>query len=200
MTVLYARLKPRPKHARKGVPRTPGRYMIHGVRFSVEKGWVKITDDTLLAELRTQTHNNREDGAPIFDICTKKEAEAIDAREKRAGVERTSVADATEAPAARRARSRSGALSSADTKPEPAMIDGADGEEEETEETESGDETLGRVGNGPAQELDDGDDLLESGGRTPRAPKVVKVEKPASRRKAATAPAGRTRSARAATE
>lgn len=182
-TVYFVRLKPRPQKKRKGVPQTPSRYMIRGVRFEEARGWYRITDVAFARELKALTHNDREDGIPIFDVCTPSEAEAIKVKERRART-RVDVEDAevqTVSPQARRARARAGAVTTADARPEveeaePAMVDGADGDEEidpDDDGTGGEVEALGKLDDGPAQELDDGDDLLEQGGREPRAPKLV---------------------------
>lgn len=176
-TVLV-RLKPLPSKARKGIPRTPSRYSIRGQRFDEKLGWYTINDRVFAEELRALTHNDREDGFPIFDVCTQAEANALEAREKRAPVRRdVETAVAVGRPA--RAVARAGAVTVNDVKP---MIDGADGDEVEGDEVEGdgdgdGDEfaetdsVIGKI-EGGTQELDDGDDLLTSN-REPRAPKIT---------------------------
>jgi hypothetical protein len=92
-TEFLVRLKPRTSKRRKGVPLTPERYMIRGVRFDEERGWYRITDAEFAEQLRGLTHNDREDGVQIFDVCTAKEAAALQDREKRTTPKR-SVEDA----------------------------------------------------------------------------------------------------------
>lgn len=206
-TVYFVRLKPRPQKKRKGVPQTPSRYMIRGVRFEEARGWYRITDVAFARELKALTHNDREDGIPIFDVCTPAEAEAIKVKERRART-RVDVEDAevqTVSPQARRARARAGAVTTADARPEveeaePAMIDGADGDDEiDPNDDGTGEEVeaLGKLDDGPAQELDDGDDLLEAGGREPRAAKKGSSKKAGSKK---SEPPARTRSTARAEE
>lgn len=194
-TEYYVRLKPRPAKPRKGVARTPSRYMIDGVRFEEAKGWYRITDAAFAAKLRELTHNDRDDGVLIFDVASPDEAKAIQARERRSKTKRE-VEDAetqSVTPQARRSPrpNRSSAISNRDVRPEveepePAMIDGADGDED----LEGGDdeaEALGKLEGGREQDLDDGDDLLNEGGREPRAPRVKPSEEsavPKTRKKA----------------
>jgi hypothetical protein len=201
-TEFLVRLKPRPAKKRKGVPQTPSRYMIEGVRFEEAKGWYRIKDAAFAERLRDLTHNDREDGVSIFDVATPREAEAIQARERRAKVRRD-VEDAdvqTVAPKVTGRALRSKAVRVADVtpeaEPEPAMIDGADGDEDEPEADEP--EALGKL-EGAEQELDDGDDLLEAGGREPRPPKVTPTPaaKPQPRTRKAAAPAKKAKPAKA---
>lgn len=195
--VFLVRLKPRPAKPRKGQVKTPSRYMYGGVRFEENKGWYRITDAAFAAELEELTHNDREDGVRIFDVCTPKEAAAIQAKERRNKVRRE-VEDAevqTVSPQTRRARGRSSAVTMDDVQPEsdpdaelrrrvrdittpkpkPEMIDGAD-LDDEGDEADEGDGELGRLdGDEIDQELDDADDLLD-GTREPEAPKVRQAE------------------------
>lgn len=195
------RLRPRPAKPRKGVANTPARYMIRGVRFEESKGWYKVPDPAFAEELRELTHNGREDGVRIFDVCTPKEAAAIQAKERRSKVRRD-VEDAevqTVTPTAR-ARARRSAVSMDDVRPEgddeeltqpPEMIDGADLDDDDDLD-EEGDEdldadALGRLEGGLEQELDDGDDLLD-GEREPEAPKIRQTAQspaPQTRKKSA---------------
>lgn len=199
------RLRPRPAKPRKGVANTPARYMIRGVRFEESKGWYKVPDPAFAEELRELTHNGREDGVRIFDVCTPKEAAAIQAKERRSKVRRD-VEDAevqTVTPTAR-ARARRSAVSMDDVRPEggdeeltqpPEMIDGADLDDADLDDDdldEEGDEdldadALGRLEGGLEQELDDGDDLLD-GEREPEAPKIrqtAQSQAPQTRKKSA---------------
>lgn len=155
-TEYFVRLKPRATKKRKGVPQTPERYMIHGLRFEEARGWYRIVDRELAKELRLLTHNDREDGILIFDVVTKEEAERIQASERRSKV-RLEVADADiiATPVSRASR-RAGAVTTADTKfeAESAMIDPApDGEEDD----EDGDMSAEPIGALPAD--DDPEDL-----------------------------------------
>lgn len=196
---FLVRLKRRALKRRKGIPQTPDRYMIQGVRFEEKKGWYIVRDKAFADVLRDLTHNDREDGIPIFDVCTPAEAEAIQAREKRVA-ERRDVDDAQVIGRAARPRAlREQAVKTDEIKPNPepspvVMIDGADDENEdlsgEGDEAELEDVDLGRL-DGATQEVDDGDDLLDPGGRAPRAPRVV-IDTPAE------SPAPRTRARGAA--
>lgn len=195
----FVRLKPRPAKPRKGLPRTPGRYMFRGVRFEESRGWYQITDAVFAKELSELTHNDREDGVPIFDVMTQEQAQATQARERRSKLKRE-VEDAevqTVTPnVSPRARRSSNAITTSDVRPEaepvaePAMID-PDPEGEELDSEGVPDEMIGKLtdsddlGDGTTQELDDGDDLLD-GEREPRAPKVVATKPPVSRKKAPT--------------
>lgn len=194
----YVRLKPRPSKPRKGVPRTPGRYMIQGVRFEEEKGWYRIRDAAFAEVLRNLTHNDREDGVAIFDVATQAEAEAIQARERRSKTRRE-VADAevqTVSPSTRRNRRgeiipREASVTAKDTRPEaePAMIDGADGEDDAPTDTDETDTELGKLAGGVEQELDDDDSLLDDNSREPKAPVVKQPSaspKPQARTRGAT--------------
>jgi hypothetical protein len=187
------RLKPRPAKPRKGVPQTPGRYMIDGVRFEEARGWYTLTDEVFVEKLREITHNDkpeREGGILIFDVMTRAEAEAMEKREQRDKTKR-SVEASDEQRVARRVHrhekpSTSGAISTNDVNPSK-MQDPAEGTEDanigaEGDADTSGDSELGKI-EGGEQELDDSDDLLEEGGREPRAP----VVKPGKAEKAAAA-------------
>lgn len=185
---LRARLKPRAAKTRKGVPQTPARYMFRGVRFEEAKGWYKITDAELARELRELTHNDREDGIAIFDVCTPAQAGEIQKRESRART-RVAAEDAelqTVTPIARRTSARAGAITTSDVVPVADMADpDPDGTELDEEDAVDGAEPIGRLPDGPPQELDDGDDLLDDGAREPRAPKVTDAPSPTPRTRTA---------------
>lgn len=191
-TEYFVRLKPRPAKPRKGLPRTPSRYMIDGVRFEEAKGWYRITDAAFAQKLRKLTHNDREDGFRIFDVADEDQAREIQARERRSKKKRD-VEDAefqTVTPQARRSPrpSRSSAVTLDDVKPEvaePAMIDGADGEDDDGDPDDDERVEIGRIEGDVEQELDDDDDLLD-GTREPRAPKLVESAEPKTRKKGGT--------------
>lgn len=77
--VRYVRIKP--YDARKGYLRR--RTMIEGVRFDVDRGWYKIADLDFAERLADELQDpNDPESKYVFDVCTKEEAQKIDARER----------------------------------------------------------------------------------------------------------------------
>ena len=135
MATKYVRVKPHNK--RKGF--LVKRYMTEGQKFEVEKGWYRVDDDAFAARLEAITQDGTEDTPPVFDVCTKEEAQRIDAAESKK-VERASV-DEADTRGVNRATSRT--VKTRDVRPKPKddidrafddedegapMIDGADGD------------------------------------------------------------------------
>lgn len=107
------------------------RYHIAGMLFREDRGWYKTSDLAVLKLLAQQKQDAYEEEAkPIFDIVDQAEAAKIDARERKPG--RAEAGEPNPLPAVR----GGGAITTREavTKPEQAMIDGADGEPEMTPE------------------------------------------------------------------
>lgn len=180
-TEFLVRLKPRPSKKRKGVSQTPARYMIKGIRFDEARGWYRITDAEFARELRRITHNDRPDGVLIFDVTTAEHAREIEKEEARSKT-RSAADDAqhvqTVQPVSRRTSARANALTTQDATAEPVMLD-PDPEGDELEsasedgDDELGEDVIGRLSDGPEQDLDDGDDLLDDDSREPAAPVIT---------------------------
>lgn len=191
---IFVRLKPRGAKRRKGIPLTPERYMYRGQRFEASKGWYTITDEDLANDLSKLTHNDREDGVLIFDVCTKEQARQLEAREK--AVSETRSVDAAERVGRGSRVTRDRAVKVEDVKPrkveQPPMIDGAEDEDDlvDGDDIDDTGSEIGKIVDGNiTQEVDDDDDLLE-GKREPRETKVtVTEESPKPRTKAAAKPA-----------
>lgn len=112
-------------------------YMIDGVRFHEERGWYEVPDEfaNRLRDLH-QDHYN-EDSPVLFDVCTRKEAERLDAAASIAEL-KASAKKPAQIVSTRQAASND--LTTADIKePAPAMIDPAD------EDDDAGDPDEGRV-------------------------------------------------------
>lgn len=137
---MLVRLKPFNERKRH-LTRT---YMFDGARFFVDRGWYDVPDAFAerLRDLRQDYHDL--DSPILFDVCTTKQAEALEEAEVAAEVKATARRPATIVTTrsqAERKPSESGDMTSADvvTPPAPpAMIDPAD-------EDSDADEDQGRV-------------------------------------------------------
>lgn len=129
-------------------------YMIEGIRFHEERGWYEVPDD--LAEKLRELHQDHydEDSPLLFDVCTPKQAEKLDA--KAAEVEEVKASARKPAQVARsRSLESGGDMSTADIKtPKPAAVEPAAAEpEEDADDGGDPDEgrhaEIGRVSTGP---------------------------------------------------
>ena len=124
MATHFVRIKPfNPKKGYK--VRT---YTYGGTKYVEEQGWYQVADDKLAAELRELTQAAYDgESPPLFDVCTRDEALAIEKRERAAKDVRSTVETAAEAavdraakprPGLERARRLAGTLTTDDLKPE----------------------------------------------------------------------------------
>lgn len=148
----FVRLKPfNPKRGYK-----IRRYHIGGILFREDRGWYRMRDEALLAKLERLTQDPSDpDSKPLFDICSEKEAMALDDKEQ--------VKEGRAAPKqAQAVAPRSTTVTTKDVKPaketdvaeieQPAMLDpDPDGEELEQRDPDEGRvKEVGRVAAKPA--------------------------------------------------
>ena len=89
MAMFLARLKPR--NPRKGL--VMGSHTYQGMRFTVEAGWHEV-DESTADYLRTVHSNVENDESPLaFDVCTPKEAQELEDRQRLAAEQRASAAN-----------------------------------------------------------------------------------------------------------
>jgi hypothetical protein len=146
---MLVRLKPFNERKRH-LTRT---YMFDGVRFFVDRGWYDVADAFAdrLRDLRQDYHDP--DSPLLFDVCTPKQAEALEQAEVAAEVKATARRPATvvttrsQEERKQQQSSESGDMTSADVtspSPAPAMIDPAD-EDVDAEEEQGRVVEVGRV-------------------------------------------------------
>ena len=106
MDIMLCRLKkydPRRGHVLR-------RFTYRGIKFQEERGWYRV--DKSVADYLSKVHQVASDEhSPLaFDVCTEKEATALDAKEKEEGEVRKTASDAIKLSVPR----ESGALTTAD--------------------------------------------------------------------------------------
>lgn len=132
-------------------------YMIEGIRFHEERGWYEV-DDALAEKLRELHQDHYDEDSPIlFDVCTAKQAEKLDAKaaeveevkasaRKPAQVARSRSLEATQA-----GPSTGGDMTSADikTQPKPAAPEPEEEADDGGDPDEGRHAEIGRVSTGP---------------------------------------------------
>lgn len=124
------------------------RVVIGGYRFDVERGWYEVDED-FAEQLREETLGGDPNASKVFDVCTKAEAEKLQASEDRAAKEASRPDKPLRPERVERVdrASREGKTTTTDIAAKsaaPILVDGADEEDEEEIASES-DEDEGRV-------------------------------------------------------